>query len=405
MSLYFYRARDTQGALVTGQLDVLDLPQLKKSLSDQGLFPVRVRKISQPFQGFSFSQLFPKRVKREEILIFTRQFQTLFKAGLGMEAILSALIRQCRNKNFQEVLQKIRTDISGGASLASAFGKYPKVFSDLYIYMLAAGEEAGILEETLRYLADLLEKETTMKAAVKSATLYPKIVIVVLILAISLLMIVVVPKFAEFYAHYKAALPLPTMILIRISHFFLHQWYLLGGITALLIFLFHRFKKTVRGQLKLGHLSFRLPVFGAITLRVMNARFCNILSALYRSGLSITRSLEITSGAIENGAFRRDIEVLRTELTRGRSLSEGMGRCRYFLPVVVEATAAGEKAGTLDEMMESVGQHYETEVNHSIKNLTTLLEPILLVLIFGIVGLFALAIFLPVWNMSQLISG
>ena len=148
-----------------------------------------------------------------------------------------------------------------------------------------------------------------------------------------------------------------------------------------------------------------MPVLGALNLRVANARFCHILSALYRSGLPVIRALEITGGTIENAAFRRDVENLRAELMKGRSFSEAMASCRYFTPVVVEAVAAGEKSGALDEMLEGVGGHYDVEVEHMIKDLTTLLEPILLVAIFGMVGLFALAIFLPIWNMSQVVSG
>ena len=405
MSVYLYRARDAQGALITGQVEASAVEALKIKLASQGLIPLSVKGVAQGIHLPNWTKFFGPRIKLEEILVFTRQFQTLFKAGLGMEAILSALIRQCQNKGFQEVLQKIRAEVSSGGTLSSAFSKHPKVFRELYINMLAAGEEAGILEGTLKYLADLLEKESMLTASVKSAILYPKIVLAVLVMAISILMIFVVPKFATFYEHYQSALPLPTLILMKLSHLFVHGWYLLAAIAGLLIFAFKRYQRTARGKLRLGKIAFQVPVFGPLNLRVANARFCHILSSLYRSGLPITRALEITGGTLENGAFRRDVEILCAELTGGRSLSEGMGRCHYFTPVIMEATAAGEKSGALDEMLESVGGHYDMEVGHSLKNLTTMLEPILLIFIFGIVGLFAMAIFLPIWNMSQLVGG
>lgn len=405
MPVYLYRARDAHGALIRGQAEASAEGILKTQLAQQGLIPIGVKK-EQSYLKLSWLQRWTTRkVKAEEVLVFTRQFQSLFKAGLGMDAIFSALIRQCRNKTFAEVLKKIRNDVSAGGTLASAFAKHPQVFRSLYVNMLAAGEEAGILEETLRHLSGLLEKEMTIKVAIKSAILYPKIVVFVLTLAMGIMMTLVVPKFATFYTQFKATLPLPTLILIKSSHFISHRWYVIGALAALGYTLMRRFKKTVRGQLKLGELGFRLPVLGPLNVMVANARFCHILAALYRSGLPITRALEITGGTIENAAFQREVDLLRGELTRGRSLSEGMSRCRYFTPVIVEVTAAGEKSGALDEMLEGMGGHYDMEVGHTIKSLTTLLEPLLLVLVFGMVGLFALAIFLPIWNISQVVQG
>ncbi|MBI2083296.1 MAG: type II secretion system F family protein [Deltaproteobacteria bacterium] len=405
MPLFSYRARDPAGMLITGELEANAEDALMSHLSNQGLIPLRVRKVVKGFRLPSLSRIFSRRIRSEELLVFTRQFQTLFKAGLGMDSIFSALLRQSRNKKMVEVLQGIRSAVASGSTLAQAFSKFPEVFRELYVNMLAAGEEAGILDETLKHLGDLLEKEIGIRSAVKSATLYPKIVIATLMLAITVLMIVVVPKFAAFYANYKAALPLPTVILMKMSYFFVHWWFLLLAAGLLFLFLYRRYKATLRGKMRLGELAFKLPVFGPLNLRVANARFCHILSSLYKSGLPITRALEITGGTIENGAFQRDVDQLRLEVTRGRSLSEGMQQCRFFTPVIEEAVAAGEKSGALDEMMDSVGSHYDMEVGHTIKNLSTLLEPILLFLIFGMVGLFALAIFLPIWNMTTFATG
>lgn len=401
MAVYAFRARDPQGTLIRGQAEAPGVDTLKKQLADQGLIPIVV---SETRTGFHFLPNLFRKVRSQEVLIFTRQFQTLFKAGLGMDTVFSALIRQCRNKTFLEVLQKIRGDLMAGATLAKAFARHPQVFRPLYVQMVAAGEEAGILDTTLGYLAALLEKEENIKGAIKSATLYPKIVVFVLIMAVTVLMTFVVPKFALFYAQFKAALPLPTVILIKTSHLFSHQWYLILAVGGLLYFLFWRFKRTFRGRLKLGEWTFKLPILGPLNIRVANARFCHILAALYRSGLPITRALEITGGTIENGAFQREIDRLRTEIVRGRSISEAMEQCRFFTPVIVEATSAGEKSGALDEMLDGIGTHYDTEVSHTVKNLTTLLEPVLLIMVFGMVGLFALAIFLPIWNLSQIVK-
>ncbi|QQR81219.1 MAG: type II secretion system F family protein [Deltaproteobacteria bacterium] len=260
------------------------------------------------------------------------------------------------------------------------------------------------MEQVLGNIGSLLEKEMKIKTSVKSATLYPKIVIFVLLCASVVIMTFVMPKFESFFAHYKSELPLPTKIMIWTSSFIHNFWYMLiiagvGVMTA-----YKKYAATAKGKLRLGDLAFRLPVFGPLNTKVANSRFCHILSALYRSGLPINRCLEIAGATIDNGAFAREMDVLRAEVTRGRTLSESMAECTYFTPVIIDATAVGEKTGALDEMLESMGLHYDLEVEHSIKNLTTMLEPMLLGGIFGIVTVFMLAIFLPMWNMSAIVG-
>ena len=217
MPLFAYRARDQRGILVTGHLEGLASEIIKGVLSEQGLIPLSVKLVQRKSEWIPQIRFF-KKVKDEEIVLMTRQFYTLFKAGMSMESLLGTLSRQTKNKTLQETLQRIQTDISQGSTLAKAFAKHPKIFNDLYISMLQAGEEAGILEMVLKNLAELLQKEVEIKAGVKSATLYPKIVIVVLTVAITVMLTWVIPEFAKFYAHYKATLPLPTRILLGMSH-------------------------------------------------------------------------------------------------------------------------------------------------------------------------------------------
>ncbi len=407
MPTFSYRACDPQGVVVIGEADAARADDLKELLQRQGLIPLAVQPCSSGFKfaNISLRDIFDSYVDPQDILVLTRQFYTLFKAGVGMEMLLGTLSRQSSNRKLRETLLKIRNDILSGENLSKAFAKHSAIFGDLYVNMLVAGEEAGILEEVLKNLASLYEKELETKASVKSAVLYPKIVVFVLVVATAVIMVTVVPKFASFYGHYKAELPLPTKMLMAISNFFVHFWWMmgLGGMVAYYSYL--KYSHTKRGKLRLGHLKFQLPVFGPLNLRIVNSRFCHILSALYRSGLSMTRCLEITSGTIENGAFSRELEILKNEISEGKTLSEGMQRCSYFMPIIVEATAVGEKSGSIDDMLESMGAHYDMEVQHIVKNLTTLLEPILLFFIFGMVTLFALAIFLPIWNLSRAVQG
>lgn len=401
MPHFVYRARDPQGLLVTGELDAVGPDELRGLLADRGLIPISVQTATAGFVSRLVDRLTKQAVKPNDLLVMTRQFHTLFRAGMSMEAVMGTLVRQTSNKTLKGALQRIRADISSGTSLSKAFSEHREIFGELYISMLAAGEEAGILEEVLKNLGELLEKDTAIKTSVRSATMYPKIVIFVLIAASVVIMTFVIPKFAAFFAHYKAELPLPTKIMMGTSDFMQHYWYVLGVIGLGGWIAFRRYSRTARGKVKVGEFAFRAPVFGPLNIKVANSRFCHILAALYRSGLPMTRCLEITAGTVENGAFYREIELLQSEVSRGKTISQAMASCQYFTPVIVDATAVGEQTGSLDEMLDTMGGHYDLEVQHTIKNLSTLLEPFLLFIIFGMVTLFALSIFLPIWNMSR----
>lgn len=400
MPLFAYRARDNRGILVTGHIEGLGQEPVKNLLAEQGLIPLGIRPV--PSRQALLPKLkFFQKVKDEELVLMTRQFHTLFKAGMSMEMLLGTLSRQTKNKTLSETLQRIQTDISQGSTLAKAFSKHPDIFNDLYVSMLAAGEEAGILEDVLKNLSDLLQKEVEIKTGVKSATLYPKIVLVVLGLALTAMLIWVFPEFAKFYAHYKATLPLPTRIVMAASN--IARYY--GWVVVLLgvagFLGVRRYYQTPEGKYRLDKFLWSLPVFGTLGQKIANARFAHILSALYQSGLSVTKSLGLVENIIQNEVMAKDIRLMRAEIERGQSISEAMKKSACFSPMLIEATAIGEKTGSLDDMLKGLGEHYDIEIHHMIKNLTTLLEPMLLGFIFSMVALFALAIFLPIWNLSQ----
>jgi type IV pilus assembly protein PilC len=405
MGQFLYRARDQRGELITGQIDAENLKAVQNMIAEQGLIPLTVKQSSSsPFKMPDFKQLLV-RVNAEELIVFTRQFYTLFKSGMNMDLILQTLTKQAANEHLKAALQSIRNDVASGGSLASAFSKHEKIFLPVYTSLLSAGEQAGILEEVLKHMATLLEKEFSLKSGIKSATLYPKIVIGVMGISIYVLMTTVVPKFAKFYAHYDAALPLPTQLMMQFSYICSNYWYLLFGGIALGVLAYKRFARTPGGRLWLGQLSFKIPVFGDLELKVTNARFCHLLSALYRSGLNMPKALAIVASTVDNGAFSQDVRRVASDIGQGRSMSDSMVGCPYFSPILVEAISIGEKSGALDEMLLGIGEHYDLEVQHTIKNFTTLLEPILLIFIFGLVAMMALAIFLPIWQMSSVANG
>ncbi|OGQ06955.1 MAG: hypothetical protein A3G32_07090 [Deltaproteobacteria bacterium RIFCSPLOWO2_12_FULL_40_28] len=406
MSLFSYRARDMNGLLVMGQIDGLSLDSVRDTLADRGLIPISVSQgAANISHGFltSLSNFF-NQVSQQEILHFTRQFQTLFKAGMDMETLLSTMANQTRNKKFSETILKIKTDINSGSSLSRAFAQHPDVFDELYTNMLATGEEAGILDNALEQLCAVMEKEIVLKASIKSATLYPKIVVFVLVGAVFVMMTYVIPKFSSFYATFKAELPLPTQIMITTSYLIRTYWYIVLGSIVALIYALKRWRKTIRGRMVLDNIQWKIPVFGPLAQKVSNARFALLIASLYRAGLPITQGIEITAKTIGNEVFTQDIMMVKNEIEKGHSISSVMRGKKTFSPLLVEATAIGEKTGALDEMYKAIGEHFEKEVQYTLKNLTTLIEPIMLFLVFGMVTVFALAIFLPMWNMSKIVG-
>lgn len=402
MPNYYYKARDANGVLITGEIEAISAEELKEGLFHEGMVPLVVRESKGGFLTLKGIGDFFTRVKPEDLMMFTRQFYTLFKAGVSMDTILDTMVKQINGRTLKNALIRVKADISSGSTLAQAFGRHPRIFNELYVSMLAAGEEAGVLEETLSQLSMLLQKEYEIDKNVKGATLYPKIIICVLILAIAFLMTFVVPKFTDFYARFGAELPLPTRILIAVSNFANNYWYIVLGVVMLAIILFRRFYSTRVGRMKIDILRLKTPVFGPLTLKVCNARFGHILAALYHSGLAMPRALEVVADVMGNIAFAKQVQRVKDDIQKGSTLSEALARQPYFPPVIVETAAVGERAGALDEMLATVAEHFDTEVGHTVKNLTTLLEPILLIGIFSFVALMALAIFLPIWNMASL---
>lgn len=402
MPLFVYKARDKKGALITGEMEAVNVSDVKHRLADQGLFPTLVDSKGVSFGLPSFLKR-ENKVKTKDLIAFTRQFAALFKAGIPMDRLISTLIKQSPNKDMQGVLEKIYNDISGGSSLAKAFAKHPAYFNDLYVNMINVGEQAGMLDKTLTEMTKILQNEHRVISNVKSATLYPKIVLFVFAAVFVLMVTYVIPRFADFYSGYHAKLPLPTLIVVGISDFMQNYWYIALAFVAGVFLIFRRYKKTKVGQLSLDKLKFKLPVFGRLNLMVANSRFARLLAALYKSGLPLSNSLNITANTIGNVAYQHEVEAVNAEVEKGSSLARAMEGRKYFTPLIIEGAAVGEQTGALDEMLDSAAQFYDDEVTIMLDQLTTLIEPLLLVGLFAMVGLLALAIFLPMWNVTKVV--
>ena len=400
MPQFAYKAREKNGALAQGIIEAENINVAKEKIASDGLIPVQVK--PQGLFNLKIDFKFGRKVAPEELVLFTKQFGTLFKAGMGIESILATLAKQTNNTHLKQILFMIQEDIQSGSSLTNAFKKHPKVFDDLYVNMLTSGEEAGILDEVLDHLATLLEKDQVIRKNIKSALMYPKIVVGVLVFANVIILTFVVPRFINLFASFGAGkLPLPTRILIQISEIFQSYFFFVALGFAGLFFLFKKYANTPKGRFRIDKILLKLPVFGVLLEKVGNARFANILASLYRSGLPITKGLEITAATLGNQAFTREVRLLQADVEKGSGIADSMRKLKYFSPIIIEATNIGEKTGSLDSMLKSISEHYDMEVDHMVKNLTTLIEPMMLILLFGMVGLFALAVFMPMFNLMS----
>ncbi len=352
-------------------------------------------------KGLSISFL-KARIGPKDIITFNRQLSTLFAAGIPLIRALQALGEQMENKSFREVLGKVVMQIQTGSSFADALGEHPKVFSDLYINMVRAGEASGTLDDILKRLATLAEHEAATKAKIKAATRYPKIVISVLLIAVIILMKFVVPNFVQIFELVQMELPLATRMLLGANHIFANYWYILFGGAGFLFFAFKKYIKTKRGRRQMDLFLLKAPIFGPIFLKVAMSIFTRTMSTLNRSGLPIIKNLEICADVVGNVLIAEVIFDLKENVKLGQGMAATMKKSRFFTPMVIQMMSAGEESGEIDNMLVKVSEYYDMDVEYAIKNISSLIEPILLAFLGAMVLFLMLAIFLPMWDMVKL---
>lgn len=395
MTLFEYRARNLQGQEISGQMEGLDQDFVTASLLKENLFPVLIRtqkskKKSKPF-------------KTKDLASFTKQFEVMFHVGMPIDKILSTLAKQAENLELQRVLEAIQFDIAGGMRLSEAFAKHPQHFSKLYISMIEMGQTAGVLDKTLREMSLILRKEHDIHAKINSALLYPKIVLFTLLVVTWAMLVFVFPPFKEFYAGQNAVLPLPTLIVMGASDFVTTYWYMALLMGAGIYLTWRQVKTLPAVKLWLSKMAFVIPVFGRLNLLSSNARFGHLVSALYRVGLPLPQTLAVVASTISNQCYSKEVLLLKNSLEQGQSLSKGMEETKYFSPMVKETCAVGEQTGRLDTTLDATADFYDSEIDELLENLSTLIEPFMLFMLFGMVLLLALAVYLPIWNMSKVV--
>jgi len=400
---FSYRARNRAGALVTGKVEAVNKDSAGVNLDKMGLIPISVKPARKSVEFPDINLLF-QTITPQDIILFSRQLATLFNAGIPLTRALFTLETQLSNKKLTAVIKRVREDVEGGATFAQALKKHPHVFDETYYSMVEAGEAGGILDNILERLASMKERLQEINSKVKSATLYPKIVVGAIFVAVTILMAFVVPRFAKLYSGFNVPLPLPTRVLITISNFFVSYWYLVIIAVVTPVIIFKWYTKTEAGHYNWDKWKLNIPIFGPFSQKATMSRFARVFGSLYKSGLPILQSLDIVSRVTDNRLISKAVKDIETDIRGGKSLSELMEQSRLFPPMVVQMVQVGEETGALDDMLEKVAQYYDQEVDYTVRNLTTSLEPILLGVIFGMVLFLALAIFLPMWDIVSIVK-
>jgi type II secretory pathway component PulF len=388
---------------MTGTIEAPTIEVAGNHLYQDGYLPIAIEEASTSV-SINLSDIWKRfqKVKPEEIIVFSQQLSTLYKAGLPLLTGLRGLRDQTLNQRFREILEDIGLQVEGGNTLLGAMSKHPDVFSVVYLNMIRAGETSGRLGESLDRYVTLADRELRSRQKVNEATRYPKIVIVSVIIAFVVLLVFVIPRFAQVFAQFNTTLPLPTRIMIGVNNVFQNYWYIILPVFLLAPILFRRYIQTKKGRVFWDRLKMRIPGLGRLFIIAALSRFAHTFVMLNKSGIPILQTLEITSTTINNVILSQSIEEISRQVREGRSLTDAMGESGRFTPLVIQMVGVGETTGTLDEMLIRVTEYYDIELEHAIKKMTTYIEPAL-TLFMGVVVLFlALAVFLPWWNMAKL---
>ena len=405
MTTYTYKARNQQGGLVSGRLDMENEQRAAAHLDRLGYSILELHFSGSP--AFSFSDLLDsfQRLEKQEIIIFTRQLATLIRSGMPLLPSLSTICDQTTHKKFKVILEDVRQSVQGGSGFSEALAKYPKVFSELFVSMIRVGETGGIMDRVLERLALLSTQEMEIYSRIQSAMTYPIVLVVMAFLIMNFILIGVLPKFVVVFKSSGAALPLPTQIVLGMSFILRRFWPLILLASAALVYYFRRYIRTERGRYQYHQWLMRVPIFGELYTKIQVARFTRTLSTLTGSGVPILHALLVVEKTITNVVIQRAIQNIRTALTAGSSLVEPFKASGIFSPMVTQMIAIGEKSGKIDTMLEDIAKFYEPEIENTIKNLTSLLEPFMLLAMGLMVAFIALSVLLPIFNLMKVFRG
>jgi type IV pilus assembly protein PilC len=400
VALYTYKARDAKGTAVTGTIEAATSEQAGAHLDSLGYLPIFIREY-QPSSLASLPELFARSIPPEDIIFFTFQISTALGAGIPLLEGLKIVGQQMKNAQFKAIIEKAGSDIEGGSSLSDSLAKHPRVFPEIYTNMIRAGEASGKLEEIFRRIAEMAEHEAATREKVQSAMRYPKMVVFALVAAFTIVVWFVVPRFVLIFKQFRVPLPLPTRILIGLNDVIQAYWVVLVSLIVALSLFVIWFIRTERGTYIWDSMKIRIPILGSLFLKAALSRFAHILGLLNQSGLPIIDNLQVTAKTIGNVIVARAIDSIRESVNSGSGLAEQMKKITLFTPLVTQMVFIGETTGMLDETLQKVSKYYDMEVENDTKRLALYLESMLTVVLGVMVLLFALAIFMPMWDMTK----
>ena len=401
MPVFQYTARTLKGELQSGEVDLPSKDDVVAHLRKNRMLVVQVR---QAPKQFKISFKLGSGIKTRDIVVLTRQFATMINAGLPLVQALDILAQQTENKALADVTRQVVYDVESGHTLADALRKHPKAFSDLYVNMVAAGEAGGILDTILLRLAQFLEKNDAIVRKVKGAMVYPAVIMSVAAIAVTVLLIFVIPTFQNMFASVNLELPLPTRIVIGASDLLKHYWWAIGATIAGIGFGISRYYQTPPGKLQIDTLLLHTPVLGDLISKSAVSRFTRTLGTLISSGVSILDGLEITARTAGNMVIHNAVMESRASIAGGETISAPLQKSKVFPPMVISMIAVGEQTGGLDEMLSKIADFYDEEVDAAVSALLSLMEPIMIVVLGVIVGGMVVAMYLPIFDMVNAVQ-
>lgn len=402
MPVFLWEGQTRKGEKKKGEIEAANEAALRGILRRQGLTSITVKQ--KPKDLSEYLPFLKQKVKEKEVVIFARIFATMINAGLPLIQCLELLAQQEQNKTFAQIITAVKEDIEGGSTLSDALRKYPKVFDDLFVNLVAAGESGGILDVILQRLSNYMEKAMKLKSKVKGAMTYPASVLVISIAVVSLLLVKVIPTFQKMFEGFGGELPGPTQFLITLSTY--AQKYFLVAIIALAVavYAFRRYYKTEKGTLLIDDLILKSPVFGPLLKKVAVARFTRTMSTMMTSGVPILEGLAIVSKTAGNKVVENALIRVRKSISEGKTIAEPLLETGIFPPMVVQMIAVGEATGALDAMLSKIADFYDDEVDTAVDAMTALLEPFMMVFLGGVVGGMIIAMYLPIFKMASVVG-
>jgi type IV pilus assembly protein PilC len=393
--IFEWEGKDRNGKQVRGETRAIGENQVKAFLRRQGVTPTKIKKRR---MGSG------KSIKAKDLAIFTRQLATMMKAGVPLLQAFDIVGRGNPNPSVTKLLNDIRNDVETGTSLSTAFRKYPLYFDNLYCNLVEAGEAAGILDQLLDRLAVYMEKTEAIKSKIKSALMYPITVLIVAFVVVAILMIFVVPSFKQVFTSFGGELPMPTLMVIAMSEFFIQYWYLIfGGLGGGVYYFLETWKRSTKMQAFMDRLMLKLPIFGVLVDKSCVARWTRTLSTMFAAGVPLVEALDSVGGAAGNIVYTNATIKIQQEVSTGTALTTAMTNANLFPSMVLQMCAIGEESGSIDHMLGKAADFYESEVDDMVAGISSLMEPIIIVILGTVIGGIVVAMYLPIFKLGQIV--